>query len=418
MKYILIFLGVILVIISVFLLLIFSPYFIYLKTINQGFSSSFLSMEASKTVMIKPIEFKIKKINKFLAQNERRWRSFHFADYKIPLPLQHPTLSLIPVIQKKKGRSYFGGDIYDNKNSRKFSFVSGEKLALEYVIDKQELFGLPIFKQDLEAIPGDKFFKIMFTYDIRLKKIDKKNKISYMRSLWNIPYADLVFNLFVLNARNDFFPEDMIGFTFYPEKEMGIIETSDENPNFYNETVYILEGEDIYTFKYRVRKGDLLADSIRTRFLKILNFKKSYEDKRIEIYNDFRLLSYKDKISTVGFTYLYVGFSHVPNDQIYYSAMIRDLEKRAGNAKFLTPLYQYGMKKFNFKENKKKKKEVAKPKEFNEEDKQIIKEAIKQVEETEVDESRLSKEEKINFYLEDAKTGEGLESEEGVMEMD
>lgn len=375
-------------------------------------------MDAGRPLMLKPSEFKIKKIDEFLAQNERRWKSFHFADYKIPLPLQHPTLHLVPVIEKRKGHTFFGGDIFNNKNARKFHYMSGDKLELDYFIEKQKLFGLPIFKEDLEGIPGTKFFKIMFTHDVHLKKIDKKSKLNYLRSLWNIPYSDLVFNLFVLNARESFFPEDMVSFSYYPEKEMGVVETPDENPNFYNETIYILKEANIYTFKYRVRKGDLQADSIRTRFLKILQFEKSYEDKRIEAYNDFRSLSYKQKIGTVGFTYLYVGFTHVPNDQTYYMAMIRDLEKHSGNAKLLTPLYQYGMEKFKFEEQVKEKKVEEKPKEFDERDKQIIKDASKEAENTEVDESTLTKEEKINLYLKDSKGEEGLESEENVLEMD
>jgi hypothetical protein len=420
MKYAPIFLGIILIITSAFVALIFSPYFIYLKAINQGFSSSFLSIEAAGGVMLKPAEFKIKKIDEFLAQNERRWKSFHFGNYKVPLPLQHPTLDLLPVIKDRKGEAYFGGDIIDRKNSHKFKFIAGDKLNVDYQLDKQKLFGLPIFKENLETIPKNKFFKILFSHDVHLKKIDKKSKLSHMRSLWNIPYSDLVFNLFVINARKEIFPEKLTGFTFYPEKEMGVIETDDENPNYYNEILYILEGDDIYTFKYRVKKGDLMADAIRTRFLRILKFEKSYEDKRIEAYNDYRTLTYAEKISSVGFTYLYVGFTHVPDDQTYYSAMIRDLEKRPDNARLLTPLYEYGKKKFKIEEKKPvvEKEEVEKAKGLDEEDKEIIKEATKKIENTEVDEDSLTKEEKIDFYLEESKKDEGLESEEGVLEMD
>ena len=152
MKYALIFLGIILVITSAFVAVIFSPYFIYQKAINRGFSSSFLSIEAADGFMLKPKEFKIKKIDEFMAQNERRWKTFHFSNYKVPLPLQHPTLDLLPVIQEKKGMAIFGGDIVDRKNSHKFKFIAGEILDLDYQIEKQKLFTLPVFKEDLEAI--------------------------------------------------------------------------------------------------------------------------------------------------------------------------------------------------------------------------------------------------------------------------
>ncbi|TDJ07191.1 MAG: hypothetical protein E2O68_03930 [Deltaproteobacteria bacterium] len=420
MKYTLIFFGIIILITSAFLFLIFSPYFIYLKAINQGYSSSFLTLGASEKFMLKPQEFKIKKIDEFLAQNERRWKSFHFGNYRIPLPLQHPTLSLLPVIVERKGQIYFGGNIIDLKNSHIFKFVAGDILEMDYQLEKQKLFELPVFKEDLEGIPKNKFFKILFTHDVHLKKIDKKTKLSYMRSLWNIPYSDLVFNLFVINARAQFFPEKMTGFSFYPEKEMGVVETADKNPNYYNEIIFILKGDDIYTFKYRVKKGSLMADAIRTRFLRILKLQKSYEDKRIEAYNDFRALTYAQKISSVGFTYLYAGFTHVPDDLTYYLAMIRDLEKRPDNARLLTPLYQYGKRKFKIEEKKayERDEESAQPTGLDERDKQIIKEATKEVENTELDEDSLTKEEKIDFYLKESKQDQGLESEEGVLEMD
>jgi len=422
MKYLLIFIGIILIIITAFLLLVFSPYFIYFQAINQGLSSSYLTMNSQGPQMLRPIEFKLKKIDEFFPQNERRWKSFHFADYKVSLPLQHPTLVLLPLIVQEKGKTYFGGDIIDGKNISKFKFVAGGKFDVDYHLESQKLFDLPIFKEDLGRIPKNKFFKILFTHDVRLKNIDKKTKLSYLRSLWKIPYSDLIFNLFVLNARNKVFSKKMAGFTFNPEKEVGVIETEDDNPNYYNETLFFLDDEEVYTFKYRVQKGDLMADAIRTRALKILQLQKSYEDKRIEAYNDFRNLSYKDKISSVGFTYLYAGFTHVPQDLIYYKAMIRDLEKRPDNARFLTPLYEYGEKVLKIEKEKEKetkvKKEKDKPEGLNAEEKAIIKQATKEVENVD-QEDQLSKEEKVDFYLEDAKKeGPDMESEDGVLEMD
>ena len=124
----------------------------------------------------------------------------------------------------------------------------------------------------------------------------------------------------------------------------------------------------------------------------------------------------------MGFTYLYVGFTHVPKDQTYFSAMIRDLEKRPGNARILQPFYEYGKETFQFEKKKswqKKVEEAEIPKGLNEEDKKIIEEAGGDIKDVEIDESKLSKEEKIEFYLEDAKKeGGGVEEEEGVLEMD
>lgn len=354
-----------------------------------------------------------------MPENEKNWKVFHFSNFDIPLPVENPVIQLYPRMDKAGEIEFFGGYLNNYKGVNYFSFITGINFNFNYPIDKQKVFTLPIFKNFLESIPREKMFELVFNKDLDIKNIDTTKKLKLLRKLWNIPYQELVLNLFILQIRNDIFPKKTKSFSWYADKKFGVIELPGENPGVYKEMIFMLVKNNIYTFEWQLPQEELLSDNVRFRFLNTLKYHKSIPEIYIESYNDYRALPLAKKISSTGFTILYNGLTHDSKNQNYLISMVRDLKKGQGNEKYLDWLYSFGLKKFklDLKVDQRSIDAAKIEKEKSDKLEAEIKEAAKLRSPSSSDESQeLSKEKKVEIFLKEAKEkGEDLEDNEKVL---
>lgn len=422
MKFLIIFSLTFIFFVTVFFVGIFSPYFIYFQSISKGFSSNLLSIAPNSQAFIIKMDFEKKKIKEFLPENEKSWKVFHFTNFEIPLPVENPVVQLYPRIDSLGKIEYYGGFLNNYKDEKYFSFVEGRNFSFEFPFDKQKIFDLPVFKNFLEKIPKEKMFELVFSKDLDFKNLDTTKKIKLLQRLWTISYQELILNLFILQIRNDIFPKDIKGFSWFAEKGYGVIELSDINPGFYKEIIFMLIKDKIYTIEWRLPEKELLSDNIRFRFLNTLKFKKTFPEATISSYNDYRSLPLAKKLTPTGFTILYSGLSHDPSDQNFLKLMARDMKKGGKeNEKYLEWIYSYGQKKFNLdlKVDQNLLNSAKIEKEKSEKLEAEIREANRlklRSPSSQEDPDNISKEEKVELFLKDAKEkGEELEDNEKIM---
>lgn len=405
--------------VGLFFFIVFYPYFIYFQSISKGFSSSLVSIAPNNQSLIIKGDFSSKKFREFLPENEKNWKVFHFSNFDIPLPVENPVIQLYPRMDKTGEIEFFGGYLNNYKGVNYFSFITGINFNFNYPIDKQKVFTLPIFKNFLESIPKERMFYLVFNKDLDIKNIDTTKKLKLLRKLWNIPYQELVLNLFILQIRNDIFPKKTKSFSWYADKKFGVIELPGENPGVYKEMIFMLVNNNIYTFEWQLPREELLSDNVRFRFLNTLKYHKSFPEIYIESYNDYRALPLAKKISSTGFTILYNGLTHDSKNQNYVISMVRDLKKGQGNEKYLDWLYSFGLKKFklDLKVDQRSIDAARIEKEKSDKLEAEIRDAAKLRSPSSSDESQdVSKEKKVEIFLKEAKEkGEELEDNEKVL---
>ena len=421
MKFFIVFFLSLSLFVALFFVIVFSPYFIYFQAISKGFSSGLLSITPINQAFILKGDFSNKKFREFLPENEKNWKVFHFSNFEIPLPVENPVIQLYPRMENLGKIESFGGFLNNYKGVNYFSFITGRNFSFDYPIDGQKVFTLPIFKNFLEAIPKEKMFELVFNKDLDIKNLDVTKKIKLLRKLWDISYQELVINLFILQIRNDIFPKNTKSFSWYSDKGYGVIELLGDNPGQYKEIIFMLVKGKIYSFQWQLSREELLSDNIRFRFLNTLKYKKSFPEAFIDAFNNYRELPLAKKISSTGFTILYSGLTHDSNNQNYLMAMVRDLKKGQGNEKYLQWLYDFGLRKFKVDlkidqsaiDAKRIEKEKADKLEAE------LREAAKlktRSPSSEDDSSEVSKEEKVQIFLKDAKEkGEELDENEKVL---
>src|SRR5690606_40516255 len=130
--------------------------------------------------------------------NPNLWQNFHMGDVVIPLPVRNPFYQVIPILDgKNKDNNLFGLSFFgtDKREMAKVFFIQNAQFLNR--LNAQELFKLPLVRQELMSYQQEDLWNEVFT-----KKLGE----------WNIPFNEMVKNLYILELRANFLPENFINF--------------------------------------------------------------------------------------------------------------------------------------------------------------------------------------------------------------
>lgn len=358
------------------------------------------------------------------------WENFHFGNFNLPLPVRHPIIELIPIIERRKLGPVLGAKLNLRNKRTIFDFVIMESNKFNRKIKHNKLFELPFFKNYLLSISDRDVWKDLFTKNLALPKTELFSK-DYWNALWRVSYKELVYNLYLLQLRKEFFPENARSISYYSNKSFGIIELIDLDKEalgleglFRTEMIFVLDNGFIHKFKISSKFENIISESIRIKFLNNLEYKSSEESSSIDIYARYKNLEYRKRISQEGLTYLFSAWSHVTGKKEYLKEMIQFLERGKTKSEILKPLYDYSYKMFgtnfsiirnNLKENAAEK---LKRKIIEEEAKELqrLEDADKNTSEVEGDFE--DEDAKVNYFLKKAKESNSSEEDENVLYKD
>jgi hypothetical protein len=324
------------------------PYHFYSTAITEGIDSSYIKINRKIDCFYKGREIQVRAMGKKELLNQSLWKTFHFHNYTVPLPVHHPQLILIPYIKQGNEKPYIGAIFQDRRRADVFSFIEGDSFALKMHIDKQKLFSLPVVKKMILAQSAEIIWSDLFGKNILLPERKGKSWGDYMDQLTGIPYSELVYNLFILNMRDKIFDGEVtVSLNYFRGSKMGIVEIFDLDERFKKEVVYVLQNGVVYRIIIRSKKNDPMAEKIRTRFLNILSYRETTFDSSVKIYADYKILPYHKRVKQEGMVYLYAGWSHRTGKEEFLREMIQFLERGGGsNLYYLAPLYKYAQKRF------------------------------------------------------------------------
>lgn len=325
-------------------LVVIAPYHIYTLTLTEGVNTRFLQMDPTKSVFYDGKIIDIKRPNKM--DDEGLYKTFHFYHFELPMPMNHLLFSLIPTIKIESSGPRLGARFQNGKNAELFSFMLEKTYKLETTSGDQKLFILPIFKNYISRKSGDEIWGDLFQKQLSLPSNEGESFYESLISLRKVSYKDLVYNLYILYNRRYVLPTNTQNFSYYKEKNMGIVKLPSDDPRILVERLYILHEGLIYPLVIRTRTSDSSAMNFRAKFIREIQYKSTSTDSAISIYASYKQIPYGQRIDQQGMTYLYSAWSHDPENRDYIRVIILFLERGKLNLKYLKPFYEYAYKKF------------------------------------------------------------------------
>ena len=423
-----IFIGITLTISS--FLVCFAPYHFYNSSVTTGMNSTFFKIKSTPSSIHKGSYYSIKKMKGLTSESKDLWEIFHFGNFTLPLPVRHPIIELIPIIERRKINPVIGATFNVRNKSSVFDFKILESFKFNRKIKHHKIFELPFFKNYLLNVSDRVLWKDLFTKNLLLPSGNLFSK-TYWEALWKISYKELVYNLYLLLMRDEFFADNARSISYYSNKSFGVIELIDLDKEalgleglYRTELVYVFDNGFIHKFKISSKFENIISESIRIRFLNSLNYKASEESASMEIYARYKNLIYQKRITQEGLTYLFSAWSHVTGKKEYLKEMIQFLERGKTREEVLSPLYKYSYKIFgtNFSLQKNMLKESAseqlKRKIIEEEEAELKKLENSDKNSAEVDGDFENDDEKVKYFLKKAKEDDSFIEDENTLYKD
>lgn len=409
--------------------LAFAPYHIYHTALSEGVDSEFIKMDAPLAGFIDPTPLNLnKKVT--LHEDPKLWKSFHFSDYIVPLPVHHPAFMVVPLVEGKKEENIEFGALFLGLDNREYvRFKTDQAPQLKVDLEEQKIFELPIFKTLIFSKTNRDLWQDLFQLPLSLPKAND-GYLSYLKELWEIPYNHLVYRLFILQMRHQIFPKETVSFSFYPEKDIALFEIQEPgindtallsqglDPEFRNEVVMMFEKGELYQFRLRTLFSHPTAQYYRYQFLETIKYKLSTTDSAIPLYAGYKNLNYSQRVDQAGMLYLFSAWTHIPKKEEYLIEMIHFLERGRSDYRQLAPLYEYAYRSYGstFSTRSSSLKETA-----DQRMRRIVRET--QAQEAEQAANReissdgleLKGEEKLKFILEQAKESGVKEEEDWIL---
>jgi hypothetical protein len=311
--------------------LLVTPYYYYNKIIQGDYNSTWYSVANFKKSFLVPGD----SINGDSSDlgNADLWRKFHFMDVILPLPVKNPFLFVSPVLKysKKTKKTEFGLKLYgaDEREISKFYFLSNKLFPTE--LNAQKLFQLPLIKNQIKNVSKEKIWKDIFSLEI---------------DSWNIPFAQMAYNLYILHLRSRMFPEKFINYALVEGTNTAIIELYSKNKDYVSELILTNNRGVIYSFILLTEKNNNESKLVRYKLLNEVQFGGGSRRLSDILYREFKGLEYTEQIDQQGMLYLLSAWTHNTERSEYIKEMIVSLEKGTRNQRQLEVLYSFAMKKY------------------------------------------------------------------------
>lgn len=398
------------------------PYHFYSLALNEGIDSEFLKINKVNGPYVKAGEYKFDGVKGIYNDDQKNWKLFHFHHFKIPLPIRHPYFLVVPDLRTGHDPPELGARMLTpHSKILRASFHTKKSAKFILPLEGSKIFNLPAFRNYILKKKQKEIWKDLFKKDISLKEFSIFN----FNILKEASYKELVYNLFILNMRTKIFPKEAIRIGYFSKRRIGIVETHEEvdsiiKDNYKVEHIYFLKEGVIHKVSLKTKSFELVSESFRQRFINKVEFTGSNTEDSIPIYNEYKKLTYRQRLDQEGMIYLFSAWTHDLENENFLREMIQFLERGKKNIVHLQPLYDYAYRKYgsNYSRDGELLKETAQKrlerKTTEELQKEMDKERKRNLQDIEGDFS--TDEDQIKYFLQKAKdTGSNLDDGDNVL---
>ena len=402
-------------------LLAMAPYHFYSLSLEEGIDSSYLKLNVQSGTYSKGGPYEWDRVDGVYAEEQNVWKRFHFHKFEIPLPVHHPYYLVVPSLNLSYEPPELGVKMLTPAKELRASFHTKSDIALVLPFGSHKIFNLPAFKNYILKKNENEIWKDLFYKNINLKKFS----LFEPSILKSVPYKELVYNLFLLNMRTNCFPKGAKKISYFSPRKIGVVEIEEETDsiikdNYRVEYLYLLEKGIVHRVELKTKSYDLITEALRKRFFTQIKFKSSNNEDSIPIYNEYKKLSFEQRVDQEGMIYLFAAWTHNLDNENFLREMIQFLERGKENNTHLQPLYEYAYKKYgsNYSTDGKTLKETAQKrlerKTAEEIENEMEKERKRNLDN--IEGSFESDEQRIKFFLQKAKDeGGNIDDKENVL---
>ena len=341
------------------------PYHFYNLALDEGMDSDFLKLPVmDKTFHLGNSET-LEDVSIVEIENQNVWRKFHLHNFEIPLPFSHPLISCVPIAEYNKEKTRVGMKFIGTTGEELFSYKENDTGPFTLIIDQEKLFSLPLVRDILMKKKSEEIWKDIFAKNIILpQKINFATSLDYYKALYEISYKELIYRLFILRMRVDFFKDYRVEkYSWEDQLKLVIIRKKIDDESFIKETVLMMSNSIISSVDINFKKWNHSADVIRSMFLKTLNYSLTNNEQAISLYGEYRHLPFVKRKAQAGMLYLFAAWTHQMSDKKFLKEMIQFLERGKEHKYQLKPLYKYSFERygtsFSLKDENRKNLETA-----------------------------------------------------------
>jgi hypothetical protein len=307
------------------------PYYIYDQVIHGKLSHSLYKLNRFDDRFLKPGPKR--EAGQTSTDFSGLWREFHLRDVVVPLPTGHPMFRTIPIIQLISGSAepQIGVDLKGPSGreiAKIFLLKSG---AWSDQFESQELFKLPIVKKILKTKISEEIWKDLFSRQIEG---------------WDLPFEDMVYNLYILQLRSTLLPRGFEDYGRLENEGMAFIEIPSKDKDYRTEIIFTFDRGLLLSYLMVTERNNADSEDLRSRMIKGIEFRSSDPSLASIIYKEFKQLSFIRQTDQEGMLYLLSAWSHSMDDVEMLKEMIYFLERGPKNGPQLKPLYKYVYSRF------------------------------------------------------------------------
>lgn len=308
----------------------YAPSFLYKHVLNRGIDSDLLRLSATPLSSRAAFDYYPEQINTGL----QAWKRVHFGSFSFHIPSRNPSLVLSPIAREEDKRLVLGAEFLNPKGKNIFSFEIQESQAWQYNFRKHRLFSLPIFKDKILKFKNKKVWQDIFSLDLDQvpENIDQ-----------------IVYNFFIIHLRKQIFPKNTDFFTYLPKQELGLIRLKNaqkEDMGYQDELIFAHHQKKIHSlaFSFRLNRKD--ATQFRKKVFHTIEFQQSMAESSHSSYDQYKSLTYNEKISQFGLFHLLSAWSHDLDNDGFLKEIIKFSERKGFGQISLKHLYDYAYKKY------------------------------------------------------------------------
>ncbi len=345
MKWVLLFLIIIITLLGGAAFLV-APYHIYTTAITEGVDTSFLKLSPTRNELYDGGEFILEESERTKFINTTIFKKIHINNFELYLPIDNPAVVFIPEIKLESNVHKVGFELLDQKNNFLFKFIVERPYKFKTIHGDQKLFLLPIYQHFIQQKDEKKLWGDLFYKKLSLPSNEGKSFLESLKELRSIKYEELVYNLFILYNRHNFFIDDVEKIRLLKETNIGMGNLVRSDEKIIRERIYYLENGVVYPITITTNQSILMAQSFRTLFINNLKFKISKQDSAIALSSESKRFSFQNRTDQKGMIYLFSAWTHDFKNKDFLTVIINFLERGNANIKYLKPFYEFAYKQF------------------------------------------------------------------------
>jgi hypothetical protein len=387
------------------------PYHFYDTFMSDGIHGKYMKEDVPLSRLLHIKKFDLSSGDS-LTGSQSLWRQVKLESFEFQYPFAHPSLAVMPHPYNISGKKMTGFEYLDASDKQVVSMFLMSKKLLNLSTPPELLFRLPLIKKFILKKGRRQIWKDILELNLNIYK-----GLGFISFLKQSP-LDLAYAIYIYKMRKRIFPvkaNEVMEVSPYHYLFKTNLETDQDMTTYIG---MVINNGYMYRYRAVVHDYQQIGKIAFNRFLQTVRISPSAGDTdALKMYGDFRAINFQRKKTMAAVFLLYAGWSHEKGNENYMRELIQFAERGDNNEKYLQRVYSFSLETWGSSLSTKNKyleesiqRQIDRGAEL---EKQVEEKNLEMLEDTEVEFA--SEEERINYFLNRAKTGDKKKRKSGIV---